>query len=315
MAPSKPAASPAPLTMGRREWAMLCAMAVLWGCSFLFFKMLAGKLPPFTVVLGRVGIAAVTLNLIMLALRRPLPTDPRLWGAFLVMGLLNNALPFSLTATGIHYIPSGLASILNASTPIFTVVAAHFLTADDRLSGNRVAGVLAGFAGVAILMGPSAAGHVGGKALLGEACSIMASASAALAGIYGRRFRALPPMTAATCQLTAATAIILPLALVFDRPWSLPAPSLETWVAVFGIALLSTVLAFLLFFRVLATAGATNLQLVTFLIPVVAIALGAVFLHERLSPRVLVGMAVIALGLLLIDGRPLRWLRRRLGGG
>jgi drug/metabolite transporter (DMT)-like permease len=312
MAAPDPPAAPAPLQMGRREWAMLCVMAVLWGCSFLFFKMLAGRLPPFTVVLGRVGIAAVTLNLIMLALRRPLPRAPRLWGAFAVMGLLNNALPFSLTATGIHYIPSGLASILNASTPVFTVVAAHFLTADDKLSANRVAGVLAGLAGVAILVGPSAFGAGRGMALFGEACSIMASLAAALAGIYGRRFRDVPPMTAATCQLTASTAIILPLALIVDRPWTLAAPGPETWVALFGIALLSTVLAFLLFFRILATAGATNLQLVTFLIPITSIGLGALILHERLSGRAFVGMAVIALGLLLIDGRPLRALRRRL---
>jgi drug/metabolite transporter (DMT)-like permease len=230
----------------------------------------------------------------------------------MVMGLLNNILPFSLTATGIHYIPSGLASILNASTPVFTVVAAHFLTTDDKLSANRIAGVLAGVAGVAVLVGPSAFGGGGGMALVGEMCSILASLAAALGGIYGRRFRDIPPMTAATCQLTAATVIILPMALIVDRPWTLPAPSFETWIAVFGIALLSTVLAFLLFFRILATAGATNLQLVTFLIPITSIGLGALILHERLSGRAFVGMTVIATGLLLIDGRPLRALRRRL---
>jgi drug/metabolite transporter (DMT)-like permease len=298
--------------MGSREWAMLCALAVLWGCSFLFFKVLAHSLPPFTIVLGRVGIAAVVLNLVMLALRRPLPLDWRLWGGFAVMGILNNVASFSLTAYGIRYIPSGMASILNASTPVFTVLAAHLLTRDDRLTPQRGLGVVAGFVGVAILMGPSALAVGGGKALIGQACSVIGAALAALAAVYGRRFRAIPPLTAATCQLTASTLIVLPLALVFEHPWTLPPQSPEVWGAMAGIAVLSTVLAFLLFFRILATAGATNLQLVTFLIPVVAVALGAAMLGERLPPRAYGGMAVIALGLALIDGRPLRWLRRRL---
>ena len=299
------------LQMGGREWAMLCGLALLWGCSFPFFKVMAGSLPPFTIVLARVGVAAVVLNLVMLALRRPLPLDPALWGGVVVMGLLNNVISFSLTAYGIRYIPSGMASILNASTPIFTVLAAHLFTRDDRLTPQRAVGVAAGFAGVAVLMGPSAFENGGGKVLIGQACSVIGAALAALAAVYGRRFRDTPPLTAATCQLTASTLIALPLALVFERPWTLPPPSLEVWGAILGIAVLSTVLAFLLFFRILATAGATNLQLVTFLIPIVSIALGAVMLGERLPSRAYAGMAVIALGLVLIDGRPLRWLRRR----
>ncbi len=307
---SASATAPDPQTpnpqMGGREWAMLCGLAVLWGCSFLFFKVLARSLPPFTIVLGRVGVAAVVLNLVMLALRRPLPLDWRLWGGFAVMGILNNVASFSLTAYGIRYIPSGMASILNASTPVFTVLAAHLLTRDDRLTPQRGLGVIAGFVGVAILMGPSAFAVGGGKALIGQACSVIG------AGVYGRRFRAVPPLTAATCQLTASTLIVLPLALIFERPWTLPPQSPEVWGAMAGIAVLSTVLAFLLFFRILASAGATNLQLVTFLIPIVAVTLGAIMLGERLPPRAYGGMAVIALGLALLDGRPLRWLRRRL---
>jgi drug/metabolite transporter (DMT)-like permease len=308
--PSESAPPVSNLQMGGREWLLLTGLAALWGCSFLFFKVLAQTLPPFTIVLGRVGVAAVALNIAMLILKRPLPRDPRIWGGLALVGLMNNVTSFSLTAYGIRYIPSGLASILNASTPIFTVLAAHFVTVDDKLSGRRAIGVIAGFVGVAVLMGPSAFGHQNGQALIGEACSVLGAVLAAIASVYGRRLAKIPPMTAATCQLTASTLIVLPLALIFEHPWTLPPQGWEVWGSILGISLLSTALAFLLFFRILHSAGATNLQLVTFLIPVFAITLGSILLGERLPPRAFVGMGIIALGLAFIDGRPLRWLRR-----
>lgn len=289
--------------MGVREWALLLMLAALWGGSFFFYKLLVAALPPFTVVLGRVGLAALILNA-WLALRgRPLRVPLRVWAAFLVMGLLNNVVPFSLIAFGEIRISSGLASILNATTPIFTVLAAHALTADEKLSSGKLAGVALGFAGVAVLIGPTAIAGIGSQGVIGEAACLLAALAYAFAGIFGRRFRLLPPMTVATGQLTASTVVLIPLVVLSDRPWRLPMPNAEVWMAMAGIAVFCTVLAYILYFRILAAAGATNVLLVTFLVPISALVLGSAVLGEALHARELIGMALIGGGLGLIDGR------------
>lgn len=220
------------------------------------------------------------------------------------MGALNNALPFSLIFWGQTTITSGLASILNATTPLFTVVVAHIFTRDERMTVRKLVGVLAGLAGVAILIGPDLGGSIWGQI----AC-LAAALSYAFAGIYGRRFKALgvQPLQAAAGQLRASAMLILPIMLLAEPAW--PMPSAVTWSAVAGLALLSTALAYVLYFRILAAAGATNLLLVTFLVPVTAILLGAAFLGERLKLRQFAGMALIGLGLAAIDGRILVRLR------
>ena len=200
------------------------------------------------------------------------------------MGLLNNAIPFCLIVWGQTHIASGLAAILNATTPMFTVVVAHVLTDDERMTRNRLAGLLIGLAGVVVIIGPGALQSLGSD-VLAQVAVLAAAVSYAFAGVFGRRFRRLgvAPMAASTGQVIASTAILLPLALLVDRPWTLPMPSAETWAAIFGTAALSTALGYILYFRILETAGATNLLLVTFLIPVSAILLGALVLGERLS--------------------------------
>ena len=228
------------------------------------------------------------------------------------MGLLNNAIPFSLIVWGQTHIASGLAAILNASTPLFTVVAAHLLTFDERLTGKRLAGVLIGFAGVVTMIGPAALRGLGSD-ILAQVAILCAAVSYAGAGIFGRRFNRMgvPPLATATGQVTASTLVLLPVALVVDRPWTLAIPNATVWGAVLGLALLSTSLAYVLYFRILASAGATNLLLVTFLIPLSAILLGGLILGEHLAPRHDVGMALIGCGLAAIDGRLLRTGRLR----
>lgn len=300
------------LRLGAREWRLLIGLSLCWGSSFLFFRVLSAAFPPFTVALSRVGVAAVILNLIMLLLGKRMPMDLRLWRRFAVMGFLTCVATFSLTALALRDIQSGLGSILNAATPISSVLLAHVLTQNEKLTPQRVLGVGAGVAGVVILIGPAALKHLGGAETGAQLAVLAGTVFAALGSIYGRRFSDLPPLTVATGQLTAASAILAPLVLIFDRPWTLSAPTPYLWLNMLGFGVICTVIAFILFFKLLASAGATNLQLVTFLIPVVALFLGRWVLGEALDPHAYAGMAVIGLGLLLIDGRPVRWARRRL---
>jgi drug/metabolite transporter (DMT)-like permease len=283
--------------MALRVWLWLLSLSVLWGGSFFFAKVAVGELSPFTVVFARVSLAALALALVV-PLRRDAP-----WPTYFAMGFLNNALPFSLIFWGQTAIGSGLASILNATTPLFTLVVAHYLTSDEKIDRTKVAALLIGLLGVVVLIGPSAL--VGSSTLWGQAACLAAALSYAFAGIYGRRFRrmGIAPAEAAAGQLTASTVLILPIMLVIDRPWMVPPPSLTVWLALGALALLSTALAYVLYFRILAAAGATVLLLVTFLIPVPAILLGAMVLGEQFEPRHYAGMALIGLGLAIIDGR------------
>ena len=306
--------------MGGREWILLLALAALWGGSFFFVKVLDGELPPFTIVLGRVGLAALMLNLWLLLRRDFMPRSVRLWGAFIAMGVLNNVVPFSLIAFGETRIASGLAAILNATTPLFTVFVAHLLTDNERLTQGKLAGTAVGFAGVAVLIGPDVLAGLGHGDLLGEGACLLAALTYGFAGLYGRRFKGIAPIKVATGQMTGSTLVLIPLAAVVDRPWTLSAPDASGWGALFGIALLCTVVAYILYFRILAVAGATNLMLVTFLIPVSAILLGVCVLGEALLARQVLGMALIGGGLACIDGRlPRRlgaaWLRPRVVAG
>ncbi|MCJ2142598.1 DMT family transporter [Methylobacterium sp. E-066] len=298
-------------SMSAPEWAMLLALSVLWGGSFFFTGIALSGLPPLTLVVLRVGLAALILNLVLPLTGLRLPRGLRIWTACLGMSLLNNVLPFCLIVWGQTHIASGLAAILNATTPLFTVIVAHLLTTDERMTGNRLAGVLVGLGGVAVMVGPTAlAGLSAG--LLAQLAVLGAALSYAFAGVFGRRFLRLgvPPLAVAAGQVTMSTLVLLPVALAVDRPWTLPIPGAPVWGAVFGIATLSTALAYVLYFRILARAGATNLSLVTFLIPVSAILLGALVLGEHLEPRHYLGMALIGCGLAAIDGRLLRRVSR-----
>jgi drug/metabolite transporter (DMT)-like permease len=291
------------LVMGGREWMLLLVLSALWGGSFFFFKVLVAELPPFTVVLGRVGLAALLLNGFLLLRRDPMPASPRLWGSFIVMGILNNVVPFTLIVWGEIRVSSGLASILNATTPIFTVLAAHVLTHNEKINWNKGIGVLFGFIGVAVLIGPSAVASIGGGDVVGEIACLCAALAYGFAGIYGRRFKGIPALKVATGQITGSTIVLIPLTALIDHPWTLPMPSARAFEAWVGIAVFSTAPAYMIYFRILAVAGATNLMLVTFLLPISALLLGVFFLGETINLQAIGGMALIGMGLAAIDGR------------
>lgn len=299
--------------MGPLEWFLLIILSVLWGGSFFFGEVALSELRPFTLVLGRVGIAAIALNVMVRATGHRMPTSPAMWAAFLAMGLLNNLIPFSLIFWGQTQISSSLAAILNATTPVWTVLLAHFLTADERLTPNRLAGVFFGLIGVAVMIGLDALQGLGIN-VLAQLAVVGAAVSYAFAGIFGKRFRGTPPIVTAAGQITGTTVMMVPIALLVDKPWLLPWPGLNVWGALLGLALLSTALAYIIYFRLLSTAGATNLLLVTFLIPVSAILLGTIILNEQLDIRHVAGMGLIGLGLIAIDGRLLRVIKTRMPG-
>jgi drug/metabolite transporter (DMT)-like permease len=296
--------------MSREDWAILLVLSVLWGGSFFFIEIALGSVRPMTLVLIRVALAAAMLWAVLLVRRERLPMPPGAASAFLVLALLNNVIPFVLFGLAQQEITGGLASILNATTPIWGVLVAHLFTADEKASPPKVIGVLLGFAGVAVLIGPGFLGELG-QGVVPQLECLAATLCYALAGVWARRFRPMgvPPLAVSVGQLTAAAIVSLPLVLLFEPPWAAAAPEPAAWISLAVLALFCTSLAYILYFRLLASAGATNSLLVTFLIPVTAILLGALFLGERLEWRSFAGMALIGLGLAAIDGRLLRWRR------
>ena len=300
---------PAPTsTIDRQTSLLLLLLSVLWGASFFFGGVALRELPPMTIAAVRVALAAALLFPLFKLRGGTLPTSLAGWMPFFVMGLLNNVIPFSLTLAGQLLITSSLASVLNATTPLFTVlVLAGF--GDERLIARRIVGVIIGLVGVIVLRGPgivqSESETVGMLLCLGAALSY------GFSGLWGRRkFNDVAPLTSSTCQLITSSVAMAVLAAAVDQPWQLPIPSATTWAALIGLAALSTSLAYVVFFHILARSGATNVMLVTLLMPVTTILLGVLILGESLTTRDIAGALVIASALLVIDGRALRWFRR-----
>ncbi len=293
--------------MTPKIWAMLVLLSILWGGSFFFVGVAVNELPPLTIVTLRVGIAALTLwGIAMMIGLRP-PKSLKVWTSFLGMGLLNNVFPFVLIVWGQTQIASGLASILNAATPIFAVIVAGVLLPDEQPTPLKWLGVILGFVGVAVMIGIPTLG--GENNLLAQLAIVAATISYAFGGVYGRRFKSLgvSPVITAAGQVTASTLVLLPIALLVDGPLAIATISVSTWTAITALAVASTACAYVLYFRILSLAGATNVLLVTLLVPVSAVLLGALFLNESLQLIHLLGMALIAFGLSAIDGR--LWLR------
>lgn len=294
-----------PDAMTPRLWGILVVLSIIWGASFFLAAVALTGFPPLTIVLGRVAIAAVALALACRAMGLALPHGREAWMACAGMGLLNNAVPFALIIAGQQFIPSGLAAVVNAATPVFAVLAAHWLAHDEKATPNRLAGAVTGLVGVAILAGPAAFAVEAGAELLGILLCLGACLSYGLSGVWSRRIArvGLAPIPAAAGQCIASSAIVLPLVLCFDQPWALPAPPGAAVAALVVFGLVPTALAYALFYWLVARAGATNTMLVTLLVPVTALLLGTLVLGEILALRHFAGMAVIALGLLMIDGR------------
>ena len=298
--------------MNRGDWLIMGILAMIWGGAFFFIGVAVRHVPPLTYVWLRLTIAAAGMWAFVLFKRQRLALPKQVWASIALLAVLNNALPFALFGWGQTHIASGLASILNATTPIWGVVVAHFLTIDERMTSRKVAGVLLGFGGVATMIGPALLSNIGTSGLAELAC-VAASLSYALAAVWARRFRkqGISPLSVTTGQLTAGALIMLPLSMVVDQPWTHAFPPLSAVAAISALALVCTAFGYVLYFRLIATSGATNALLVTLLVPPVAILLGGLFLNETLAPQDFAGLALIALGLAAIDGRLISWISKR----
>lgn len=290
-----------------RAWLLLIVLSVLWGGSFFFNGVVLRELPPFTTVLLRVSLAAIILLPGVWLCRLEFPRGVAGWKPFFAVALFNNVLPFSLIVSGQTYVASGLAAILNATTPLFTILVMA-IAGEERLSAPRVVGLIVGLFGVIILRG-DALGFAGGQGL-GILLCLAGAFSYGIAALVARRhLGGTPPLASATFQLLASTVMMTVVAGAIERPWQLPMPGASTWFAVLGLAALSTALAYIVFFQILQRSGATNVMLVTLLIPVTAILLGTFVLGESISLREIAGAVVIGSALLVIDGRVLKFCR------
>ena len=298
------------MKMDAFDWVMLITLATVWGGSFLFNAILVAELPVITIVAIRVTAAALALWGFVRVTGRAIPTAPEVWGALLILGVLNNAIPFSLIVQGQTQITSGLASILNATTPLFTILVAGFFLTDERFSVLRVLGVIVGFSGVILMVGPEALGGLGAD-FWAQLCALGAALSYGFASVFGRRFRELrvDPVMVATGQVTMSSLVLWPIALWIDGPQDILGLSFNAAASMFGLAVLCTSFAYILYFRILERAGATNISLVTFLVPISAIILGVLVLGETIFIKEIIGMSLIGLGLAIIDGRLFQRLR------
>lgn len=293
------------------DWVCLLTLSALWGGSFFFGKVAVAVVPPLTLVLARVGLAALALLVVVRVAGLRLPVDYRLWLAFAGMGVLNNLVPFGLIFYGQTTIGAGLAAVINGMTPFWAALLARAVGAEP-LAFGKLAGIAIGFGGLAVMIGPAALGGLD-TSLIAQLAVVGATISYGCASVFGRRFKALPPLVTATGQLSASSLLVLPLALLIDRPWTLAMPEPVVLGAIVALALFSTSLAYILFFRVLANAGATNVSLVTLLVPVSAMVLGVLILGETVTSRQLLGLALIALGMVFIDGRLIARMRPAAG--
>ncbi|MBL8831019.1 MAG: DMT family transporter [Rhodospirillales bacterium] len=290
-------------------WSMLLLLSVLWGGSFLYVKIALEELPPVTIVALRALFGGAFLFVILRLRGLTLSRDPALWKGFAVLALLNTVLPFILIAWGQREISAGLAAILNAATPLWTITLAHFLTDDERMDARRAAGVLIGFSGVVVLVGPEALAGIGSSVLAQLAC-VAATISYGFALVWARRFKGQDGTVLASGQFICAIPATMALSFAVDRPWTLPMPGTATMLSIFGLAFLSTAVAYLVYYRLMQRAGAGNASLVTMLIPPSAVLLGIAFLGERFEPLSVAGFALIAAGLAVVDGRVLGLFRR-----
>ncbi|HZB69542.1 MAG TPA: DMT family transporter [Sphingomicrobium sp.] len=297
--------------MNRSDWAILAALALIWGGAFFLIGVAVRHVPPFSYVLMRLTLAAAAMWAILAWRREPLALPREAWSAIVLLALLNNALPFTLFGWAQTHIASGLASILNATTPIWGVIVAHLFTADEKITPRKLAGVAVGFAGVAVMIGPGLLSTLGGGVLAELAC-VVAALAYAMAGVWARRFKRMgvSPFSVTTGQLTVGAAMMVPVALVGDKPWTMALPPLQAWAAIAALAIICTALGYVLYFRLIDRAGATNALLVTLLVPPTAILLGVLFLGEVIAAHDFAGLALVGLGLAAIDGRALSAVAR-----
>jgi len=299
----------APLRLGALEWGLIALQSMLWGSSYFFIAIVQPELPAFTIAALRTIPASAALLLIVLSLGYRLPATLAEWRLFIAFSAFNTVLPFILIVWGQARATGGMAAILNATAPLFGIFLAHLLTHDEKLSWNKLAGILVGIAGVGVLVGYDFA--VGSSAdVLARLALLAAPLCYVCANIFVRtRLGHYPAFVVAAMQMVGAIFVAFPLAIAIDQPWMLPAPSLKALGAIASMGIFGSALAALCHFTVLQRAGATNASLVTLIMPLTPIVLGGVFLGDRLSPRDMLGALIIAAALIIIDGRALRRAR------
>ena len=302
---STPARPPPMRAMHASDWLLLVLLSVLWGSATFFNKVAVRDIGPYTVVFVRVLLAAMLLYAVMRVRSCPLRVSWRDAKPFLLMGLFNSALPFTLIAWGVIHIDSGLAGILLATTPVFTVVLAHIATNDEKLSVAKAFGIGLGMAGVLLIMGGHVTSVSGGSGLA-KLAILGAALCYGVSGVYGRTLRDRPPLTLAWGQLCVSAVILAPLVVIQDQPWETATWSRDATTSIIALAVLGSAMRYLVFYRLLATVGATNTSLVGFLIPASSLLLGFMVLDERLLAAQVAGVALIAVGLTVIDGRLFR---------
>ncbi|MBK7163285.1 MAG: DMT family transporter [Sphingomonadales bacterium] len=285
-------------------WLLIGILSILWGGAFFLIEVGLRSYPPITLVFMRLALAVPPMWFAMRLMGERLPKEPRIWGLLAIVGALNCALPFILFFWGQQYLDSGYASILNATTPLWGVITAHFLTSDEKATPARIIGVLIGMAGIVVMVGPEAMKGLSNNLLAQLAC-IVSTIFYSFAAIYGRRLSQteLTPMAVATGQTMMAALMMVPIVAVMDQPWTMAAPRLDSTLAGITLAIFSTALAYTLYFRLIDRSGASNAQLVAFLMPILAVILGIAFLGESLSGGQIAGAGLIAIGLAILDGR------------
>jgi drug/metabolite transporter (DMT)-like permease len=293
--------------MKNSNLALLVLLALLWGPSFLFIKVAVEEIPPLTLVAIRLSLGATILYTVLRISGRALPRGWNEWKKFVVMGFFASALPFVLFAFGEQSTDSGAASILNGTTPIFTVILAHLFIHDEKLSANRFSGVLVGFFGILLIFAPDLTRLVRGeglestKEIIGLLAFIAASVCYGISIVHARRnLRGLPPLVGPTAQLICSAAMILPLALIIDRPFDLT-PGAPAALSAVALGLFGTAFAYLVYYRLVDRAGATFISLVTYLLPPIGVILGVIVLGERPGFYALAGMAAIIGGVMLVN--------------
>lgn len=320
-----PAVTQTNLTLSSKAWGLMILLWFCWGGSFFYGHIALTAVPPVTMVFCRVFIGFLFLLPILYLWRVQIPRGAKVWRGMAIMAIFNTALPFSLIAFGLTRVSSSLGGILNATVPMWTAALAHFATRDEKLTVPKAVGIVTSLLGVVILIGmkdsmvaPVIAGHSPPEASplwdgFAKLAFVAATACYAISGVYGKRFKTMgvEPIFAATAQLLIASVILLPLMIFIDRPWQLPRPSMAAVASLLALGIIATGLAYILYYRILAMAGATNVALVTYLVPVSATLLGVLVLGESFSGFTMVGIGIIALGLIILDGRVIQGLRQK----
>jgi drug/metabolite transporter (DMT)-like permease len=301
-------------TGSRTDWVLFGVLGLLWGSSFLFIKVGVETLPPFTLVTLRLVFAAMFLTAVVALTREPLPTSLATYRHLAVLGLLSICVPFSLIAWGEQRIDSGLAAILNSTVPLFAIVISGLALHDEPVTANRVGGLLVGLAGVATVMSRSFGSA--GSSTEGELAVVIAAGSYALGAVYARRYlRGVRPVVTALGQIVLALLVTGPLALIAEQPLEVGLRP-DALVAVVWLGVLGLGVAYLIYYRLIAHWGATRASLVTYVLPIVGVTLGAAFLGESVDLRIIAGTAIVIIGVALasLQSRDsIRGWRSRLG--